>query len=100
MVPRACRQPKAARRRTRNVAASSPEGRAVNKAKKPDLLDDGNHKAVKAANPAARTKRKGQDFGLEGTNKTVPVPQADAQPADQLQGTKSKFIPKTPYTRG
>jgi hypothetical protein len=45
-------------------------------------------------------KRRGDDFGLEGTNKTVPVPQPDAQPADELQGTKSKFIPKSPYTRG
>ena len=65
-----------------------------------DLLDDGNPKAVKKADPAARTKRKGQDFGLEGTNKTVPVPQSDADPADELQGTRSKFIPKSPYTRG
>ena len=50
--------------------------------------------------PGSGRKRSGKDFGLEGTNKTVPVPQPDAQPADELQGTKSKFIPKSPYTRG
>ena len=50
--------------------------------------------------PDSKPKRKGEDFGLEGTNKTVPVPQPDAEPADELQGTKSKFIPKSPYTRG
>jgi len=66
----------------------------------PDLPADGNPKTVKKPNPASRTKRKGQDFGLEGTNKTVPAPQDDAQPSDELQGIRSKFIPKTPYTRG
>lgn len=50
--------------------------------------------------PGSGPKRRGNDFGLEGTNKTVPAPQPDAQPADELQGTKSKFIPKSPYTRG
>ena len=72
----------------------------MNTAKTPDSPDDSKLEAVKKANPAARIKRKGQDFGLEGTNKTVPVPQPDAHPADELQGTKSKFIPKSPYTRG
>lgn len=39
-------------------------------------------------------------FGQDGTNKTLPAPQADAQPSDDLQGTKAKYIPNTPYTRG
>lgn len=39
--------------------------------------------AVKKARPAARSQRRGQDFGFEGTNKTVAVPQPDAQPADE-----------------
>ncbi|MBI2727394.1 MAG: hypothetical protein HYX42_14220 [Polaromonas sp.] len=39
-------------------------------------------------------------FGQQGTNKTVPVPQPDAEPSDELQGTKNKYIPETPYTRG
>ena len=65
-----------------------------------DMLGDTNPKAVKKADPAARIKRKGQDFGLEGTNKTVPAPQLGAHPSDELQGTKSKFVPKTPYSRG
>ena len=62
--------------------------------------DDDKPGVSKKTDPAAPIKRKGQDFGLEGTNKTVPVPQPGAQLADELQGTKSKFIPKTPYTRG
>jgi len=47
-------------------------------------------------------KRRGGDagFGEEGTNKTVPIPQSDAEPSAELQGTKSKYIPKSPYTRG
>ena len=70
------------------------------KSKTPGPPGSGKPGATKSANPAARDKRKGEDFGLEGTNKTVPVPQPNAQPADELQGTQSKFIPKSPYTRG
>ena len=72
----------------------------MNKVKTSGVPDDHSAKAATKSNPAASIPRKGQDFGLEGTNKTVPVPQPDAQPADELHGTKSKFIPKTPYTRG
>ena len=68
--------------------------------KTPDPSENSKPGAKKSANPAARDKRKGEDFGLEGTNKTVPIPQPDAQPAGELQGTQSKFIPKSPYTRG
>ena len=47
-------------------------------------------------------RRRGGDagFGGEGTNKTQTVPQDDAEPMAELQGTKSKYIPKSPYTRG
>ena len=72
----------------------------MSKANTPDLPANGDPKTVKKPNPASRSKRKGQDFGLEGTNKTVPAPQDDAQPGGELQGIQSKFIPKTPYTRG
>lgn len=40
-----------------------------------------------------------EDFGVEGTNKTLPEPQPGAQPSAELAGTKSKFIEKSPYTR-
>ncbi|MDB5964779.1 MAG: hypothetical protein JWQ72_1279 [Polaromonas sp.] len=40
-----------------------------------------------------------ETFGKEGTNKTLPVPEPDASPDAELQGTKSKFVPKAPYTR-
>lgn len=39
-------------------------------------------------------------YGEEGTNKTMPVPKPAAGPAPELQGTKSKFVPPSPYTRG
>lgn len=70
--------------------------------RKPDSpIGDGPQEAQKSKpGSGSGRKRRGKDFGLEGTNKTVPVPQPDAQPADELQGTKSKFIPKSPYTRG
>jgi hypothetical protein len=50
--------------------------------------------------PGARNARRGSEFGLEGTNKTVPVPQPGAKPSEELEGTEAKFIPKSPYTRG
>ena len=51
-------------------------------------------------NPASKSPRRGEDFGAEGTNKTIPVPLPDAEPTEELQGTKTKFIPDSPYTRG
>ena len=71
-------------------------------AKTPDSPDSRDPKGTQNANPAPDSghKRQGKDFGFEGTNKTVPVPQPDAEPAPELQGTKSKFIPDSPYTRG
>jgi hypothetical protein len=49
-----------------------------------------------------RHKRGGDaGFGEAGTNKTQPLPRSDnAEPSAELQGTKSKYIPKSPYTRG
>ena len=64
------------------------------------IADDPHGAPKSSTKTGSGPKRKGKDFGLEGTNKTIPVPQPDAQPADELQGTKSKFIPKSPYTRG
>ena len=39
-------------------------------------------------------------YGEEGSNKTMPKPQPDAQPSDELIHTTTRFIPKSPYTRG
>ena len=39
-------------------------------------------------------------YGEEGTNKTIPMPKPAAVPAPELQGTKSKFVPTSPHTRG
>jgi len=73
----------------------------MTKKKLDTLLADGLQETQKPASKATpKAKRRGDDFGLEGTNKTTPAPQPDTQPAEELQGTKSKFIPKSPYTRG
>jgi len=49
--------------------------------------------------PARRpTKTPSDDFGREGTNKTIPEPKADGQPSEELGHTP--HIGKTPYTRG
>lgn len=42
----------------------------------------------------------GNVYGVEGTNKTLPVPLEDAEASPELQGIKSTYIPKSPYTRG
>lgn len=39
-------------------------------------------------------------YGEQGTNKTIPQPIPDAKPSDELLNTKSKFVEKSPYTRG
>lgn len=59
-------------------------------------------KPVLAPKPVKKTGRnaKGEIYGLEGTNKTNPVPVEGAEQAPELQGVRSKYIPKTPYTRG
>lgn len=50
--------------------------------------------------PAAKHPRRGEEFGLEGTNKTISVPLPNASPVEELEGTKTKYIPSSPYTRG
>lgn len=55
-----------------------------------------------AGGSAAKEHKRGGDAGFaeEGSNKTLPTPRAVAEPSAELQGTKTKYIPKTPYTRG
>ena len=39
-------------------------------------------------------------FGVEGSNKTLPEPVADATPSDELEGVPGKYVPKSPHTAG
>lgn len=57
---------------------------------------------VPAPRPVPREGRNahGDVYGVDGTNKTLPQPLEGAEPSSELQGTKSTYIPKTPYTRG
>jgi hypothetical protein len=56
---------------------------------------------VQAPEREKRVERGGNAvFGGDGTNKTLPIPDLDAEPSAELQGTKAKYIPNTPYTRG
>ena len=48
---------------------------------------------------AVKNRSKADEFGAEGTNNTIPEPQEGAKPMPELQGTKSKFIEKSPFTR-
>ncbi len=59
----------------------------------------------KRASPVGKTKPNKSaslpmDFGVEGPNKTMPVPQSEAQPGEVLANTTTKHIEKSPYTRG
>lgn len=39
-------------------------------------------------------------YGVEGTNKTLPVPRDDAQAREEPLDTTTRHIEKSPYTRG
>lgn len=41
----------------------------------------------------------GEVFGAEGTNKTLPEPQPDADESDVQPGGQGKYVSPTPYTR-
>jgi len=42
--------------------------------------------------------RTGDDFGQEGTNKTIPVPKPDGAPSEELGNSTVPHIEKSPYT--
>jgi hypothetical protein len=48
--------------------------------------------------PAARPGKPADEYGREGTNKTLPEPKADNEPSEELGNTR--HIGKSPYTRG
>jgi hypothetical protein len=57
-------------------------------------------KAHAKARPKPEAKpRRGDDFGQEGTNKTIPVPKPDGAESEEL-GNNTPHIEKSPYTRG
>lgn len=47
---------------------------------------------------AAKPGKPPDDYGREGTNKTLPEPKADNEPSEELGNTR--HIGKSPYTRG
>jgi len=42
--------------------------------------------------------RTGDDFGQEGTNKTIPVPKPDGAESEELGNSSVPHIEKSPYT--
>ena len=48
--------------------------------------------------PADAARKTGNEFGLEGTNKTVATPKPDNAPRDELG--LGPHVEKSPYTRG
>ena len=68
------------------------------------LPTDKKRKPEAAAGPeAGQSVKKFSDksnFGLEGTNKTVPEPQPDKQASDELDALTGRSIVKSPHTAG
>jgi hypothetical protein len=56
-----------------------------------------NHNSGRAGNKRRPTKPP-DEYGREGTNKTLPEPKADNEPSEELGNTR--HIGKSPYTRG
>jgi hypothetical protein len=48
--------------------------------------------------PTDAQRKTGDEFGMEGTNKTVATPKPDNTPSDELG--LGPHVEKTPYTRG
>ena len=48
--------------------------------------------------PSDAVRKTGDEFGLEGTNKTVAIPKPDSAPPDELG--LGPHVEKSPYTRG
>jgi hypothetical protein len=48
--------------------------------------------------PTDAARKTGDEFGIEGTNKTVATPKPDNAPSDELG--LGPHVEKTPYTRG
>ena len=53
-----------------------------------------------APKPRPKSDKVNEDYGLEGSNKTVHHPGPDDAAPETSNLTRSRFIPKTPYTRG
>lgn len=50
--------------------------------------------------PKLPQRPRSADYGKEGTNKTVPLPEPDARASEELSGTPVRHAEKSPYTRG
>ena len=48
--------------------------------------------------PADAARKTGDEFGLDGPNKTVAIPKSDSAPLDELGLVP--HVEKSPYTRG
>jgi hypothetical protein len=83
---------------TGNVSVgNTPPKDSAGEAPQPDskTLGEASHDT-----PAAHGEKPSADpgYGEEGTNKTMPMPKPDNAASDELGQTR--FIPKSPYTRG
>jgi hypothetical protein len=78
------------------IAISDAKEREMNTRSSPEA---GNRRAGGMKTPAGPPGKKASDeFGKEGTNKTLPEPKADGESSEELGNTP--HIGKTPYTRG
>ncbi len=56
---------------------------------------------ARAPKPRPKTGKPNEAFGLEGSNKTIARPRPDSEASEEtVNPDRSRFIPRTPYTRG
>ena len=56
---------------------------------------------ARAPRPRPKSGKAVDSFGEEGTNKTRAQPKLDSEPTEETVNLeRSRFIPRTPYTRG
>ncbi len=59
------------------------------------------HPSAIVKKPVRKPDDEPTEFGVEGSNKTIPTPKPDDAPSEELGGpVKSRHVSKTPYTRG
>lgn len=81
-----------------NSEASRPAKPAGTGSRKSNRRSEPVKPEKSTALPTDAARKTGDEFGMEGTNKTVATPRSDNKPSDELG--LGPHVEKTPYTRG
>ena len=68
--------------------------------KRKKLTSGGHKKSAGNAGPSAGSEHSVVNPGLEGINKTNPVPKPDGAPSEELGSNHGKHVENSPSTRG